>query len=49
MEKEPDIPLVESSFKKAPKEPQGNQDGLPFLKISLHATLGHYRQVFKSC
>jgi site-specific DNA-methyltransferase (adenine-specific) len=28
--KKPDIPLVESSFKKAPKEAQGDQDGLPF-------------------
>jgi len=28
--KEPNIPLVESSFKKAPKEAQGDQDGLPF-------------------
>jgi DNA modification methylase len=28
--KQPNIPLVESSFKKAPKEPQGDQDGLPF-------------------
>lgn len=28
--KKPDIPLVESSFKKAPKEAQGDQHGLPF-------------------
>jgi site-specific DNA-methyltransferase (adenine-specific) len=28
--KQPNIPLVESSFKKAPKESQGDQDGLPF-------------------
>jgi site-specific DNA-methyltransferase (adenine-specific) len=28
--KKPDIPLVESSFKKAPREVQGDQDGLPF-------------------
>jgi site-specific DNA-methyltransferase (adenine-specific) len=28
--KKPDIPLVESSFKKAPKEARGNQDGLAF-------------------
>jgi len=28
--KKPDIPLVESSFKKAPKEAQGDQEGLPF-------------------
>jgi DNA modification methylase len=28
--KQPNIPLVESSFKKAPKESRGDQDGLPF-------------------
>jgi site-specific DNA-methyltransferase (adenine-specific) len=28
--KQPNIPLVESSFKKAPKESQGDQDALPF-------------------
>jgi site-specific DNA-methyltransferase (adenine-specific) len=29
--KQPNIPLVDSaSFKKAPKEQQGNQDALPF-------------------
>ena len=28
--KQPNIPLVESSFKKAPKEAQGDQEGLPF-------------------
>ena len=28
--KKPDIPLVESSFKKAPKEARGDQNGLPF-------------------
>lgn len=28
--KKPNIPLVEASFKKAPKETLGDQDGLPF-------------------
>jgi site-specific DNA-methyltransferase (adenine-specific) len=28
--KQPNIPLVESPFRKAPKEVQGDQDGLPF-------------------
>ena len=28
--KKPDIPLVESSFKKAPREARGDQGGLPF-------------------
>ncbi len=28
--KQPNIPLVESSFKKATKESQENQDALPF-------------------
>ena len=28
--KQPSIPLVESSLKKAPKESQGDQDALPF-------------------
>ena len=28
--KHPNIPLVESGFKKAPKESKGDQDDLPF-------------------